>query len=55
MHQQLGGDVVNKGASAFDWVQGYATTKMLDVVASEGLFTTAGGKKIRIEQFCCFS
>jgi len=46
MHQQLGGNVVNKGVSAFDWVQGYATTKMLDVVASKGLFTTAGGKKL---------
>jgi len=46
MHQQLGGNVVNKGASAFDWVEDLATTKMLDVVASKGLFTTAGGKKL---------
>ncbi|MAV94451.1 MAG: hypothetical protein CMA31_02050 [Euryarchaeota archaeon] len=46
LHQQLGGNVVNKGASAFDWVESLATTKMLDVVASKGLFTTAGGKKL---------
>ena len=46
MHQQLGGNVVNKGASAFDWVESLASTKMLDVVASKGLFTTAGGKKL---------
>mgnify|MGYP003109223681 FL=1 len=48
LHQQLGGNVVNKGASAFDWVEDLASTKMLDVVATKGAFTTPKGKVMNL-------
>jgi hypothetical protein len=48
VHQQLGGNVVKKGDTAYDWVDSFATTDLLEVIASGGKFTSKNGKKYDI-------
>ena len=48
VHQQLGGNVVRKGDSAYDWVDSFATTDLLNVIATGGKFTSKNGKKYDI-------
>ena len=49
VHQQLGGNVIKQGDSAYNWVDSDATTDLLEVIASGGKFTSKNGKKYDIK------
>ena len=48
VHQQLGGNVVRKGDSAYDWVDSFANNELLEVISNGGKFTSVGGKQYDI-------